>query len=185
MEGPRPWGTALWITVSPVPGKYALAWAGLRAPLPSPGDGARGTALTQRRPPFPAVWRSPAERRSPANPVLACKFQRFEHGAAALRPRVIGINSNTHRLGAQDMSVEKGEFILLIALVFSFRIAYLSLLAHHFMNGDFARATTVLCERGERLRYPGVKGAIPSHHLMMNTTKASNTRESQQHLLTR
>ena len=50
------------------------------------GDGARGTALTQRRTPFPAVWRSPAERRSPANPVLACKFQRFEHGAAALRP---------------------------------------------------------------------------------------------------
>ena len=25
MVGPRPWGTALWITVSPVPGKYAFA----------------------------------------------------------------------------------------------------------------------------------------------------------------
>ena len=35
MVGPRPWGTALWITVSPVPGKYAFAQPGQGSNVPS------------------------------------------------------------------------------------------------------------------------------------------------------
>ena len=89
MEGPRPWGTALWITVSPVPGKYALAGLTVPRSRRSPGIVAGGRALTQRGTPFPAVWRPPGKRQCPAGSGLAGVFQRFELRAVSVCPEAV------------------------------------------------------------------------------------------------
>jgi len=83
MEGPRPWGTALWITVSPVPGKYALAAVSATQSRPPPGEAARGTAPQIRGPPFPGARPPPRAMLSPVGLMSACKFQWSALGVAA------------------------------------------------------------------------------------------------------
>ena len=83
MEGPRPWGTALWITVSPVPGKYALAAVSATQSRPPPGEAARGTAPPIRGPPFPGARPPPRAMLSPVGLMSACKFQWSALGVAA------------------------------------------------------------------------------------------------------
>ena len=80
MEGPRPWGTALRITVSPVPGKYALPAAKGLAESRFTGRRCgrlrRPSEQPSKRTHLPGLPGLPAERRLPAGPGLACTLQR-------------------------------------------------------------------------------------------------------------